>query len=239
MALVDAPSGWQHPAQDEENGGDGARSFWKSRAGVAILGAVPALAAVIAFNVVPNLLWPSGEISETWTTVERDGMSLELPDSFDVYTEPEEAVTALGELEGEGDEQLAQLVEAMPEAFVVLASHDPSESEYVVDVSVLRFPVEVTGGGTVRELANEFLGTPGPEYTVLNDEDVVVGTDDLPAVRFDVEQQGEGDRLHERAYVVVDGEGAAVWLIDYAAANSEYDRFEPVFDRSIASLELP
>jgi hypothetical protein len=237
MALVNAPSDWRRPAQDEENGGAGSRSFWKSRAGLTILGVVPALAALIAFNVVPNLLWPPGEISETWTTVDQDGMSLELPDSFDVYTDPEEAADALEQLSG-GGEEAADLVRENPEVLVVAALHDPAESEYVVEVDVLRFPPEDVEITSVRDFADAVISNGAPGESVLDDEDVVVGTGGYEAVRIDLETQLEGERGRTTAYFLVDSGGTYV-VIDYLAPSIEHDRFEAVFEQSIASLELP
>lgn len=206
---------------------------------VALIGAIPAMVAVVAWAVVSQLIWPSGEISDAWQPIEADGMSIELPNSFDVFTDAPEAAEWFADSPVTAVQEIGRTIEQNPEWFVLLAGHDVEEGQFGASILVMGNPLF----GTIEDPARAFaeMAVPVMEQnglTILTNEDATVGTDGYSAVSIAFEAEAEGVPDTRGVSYVVDG-GSMLWILEFSVPAEYYDTFEPVFERAVASLDLP
>jgi hypothetical protein len=211
----------------------------RRRIRLALIGAIPAMAAAGAWAVVPQLIWPSGEISDAWRPTEADGMSIELPDSFDVTTDAPEAAEWFADSPITATQETGRVIEQNPEAFALMARHDVEEGQFGAEMLVMGIPLD----GTIEDPARAFaeIVVPGMEVngsTILTNDDATVGTGGYSAVSITFETEAEGLPDIRGVSYVVDG-GSMLWILDLGVPAEYYDTFEPVFERAVASLDLP
>lgn len=206
---------------------------------VALIGAIPAMVAVVAWAVVSQLIWPSGEISDAWQPIEADGMSIELPDSFDVTIDAPEVAEWLSDSPDAATREVGRIIEQDPEVFVFMARHDVEEGQFGAEMLLTGIPLD----GTIEDPARAFaeMAVPVMEQngsTILTNEDATVGTDGYSAVSIAFEIEAEGMPDTRGVSYTVDG-GSMLWLLTFGVPAEYYDTFEPVFERAVASLDLP
>jgi hypothetical protein len=191
---------------------------------VALVGAV--MVAILGYSAIQyRLSWdPDG-----WRTTSTRGVSISLPRNFDVITDVDSFVRANG-----GEDPFGGALSMLPDLFVlsaeerIPASQDPPASALILKLPRL---------GTPEETARDWtIGAESDGYGVGDPIETQVGVDSVTAFRL----EGRIPSLppqHTVVYVV-DGD-AEMWLVSFSTLPNEYERLAPVFDRSIASLDLP
>jgi hypothetical protein len=178
-----------------------------------------------------------GSRTDDWRTTRVSGMSISLPGSFEVTTDPNDVAQGAAEVGQSTTDDFAELVRQFPDLFV-LAAFEPLPGEVDVGTSlmVMRFPSGGSLDDSVREFSAGFEEAGFFEITAQND--VRVGAGRYAAVRIDAEGNLPGFPTQQGPTYLIDG-GSQVWMVDFTTLREEYQRFSPIFDRSIASLTLP
>lgn len=202
---------------------------------MALLAGVVGL-VVIAGTVVYAVSQREGG-DDWWRTEQVRGLSISLPPTFDIFTDPEDYAAALSDAGTPATEGFAEILREFPEFFVLVALEPTGEgSDVEASVLVMRYP---SGGEPLDVLADWYQeGIQENGYEVIAREETAVGTGRYSSVRIDNEGQATGLSPSRDVDYVVDG-GAQTWTITFSAHPEEYARFSAVFDRSIASLTLP
>lgn len=173
--------------------------------------------------------------SDGWVTARAQGMSISLPRTFDVTTDPADYVEAL-ELAGPDDaDGLVQAIERFPD-FFALAGVD-NELATRASVVVMREPSIGASLDEIADLTIEAMEESG-FLEVTGESETSVGTGGYAAVRISSRGQWpESPRFRSELYLI-DG-GAEIWTVEFVADRDQYATVSPTFERSIASLTLP
>lgn len=172
--------------------------------------------------------------SDRWTTVTEDGMSISLPASFALYTDPGDVTDEFSEV---GARRAGPFgTEIGGDLFVLAGTYSVEGSEFGAEFIVTSIPVWGTSAREAADSQKARLEQRGA--TVVGDTETTVGDDRYPAVRVDFEFAGPAAAQVRGVSYVVGGE-LWIWMANFTTPAEHYEQFAPIVDRSIASLTLP
>ena len=213
------------------------RGRWR----IAVL-AVAAICTIVAALIgarVGEWAVSDGSGSDGWATVRAQDMSISLPRSFEVTTDPADYVEALAAVGASEPDQLAELIEQFPDVFALAAFQQQSGdgAGAVATVEVLRFPAADEPLDEFAESFGEGLEAGG-QFEITGESERAVGRGRYAAVRIDFDGSWPGQPTARSVAYLVDG-GSLQWVVAFTAPSEEYDTVSRTFDRSIATLTLP
>lgn len=201
-------------------------------------GLVVVLTLAAALGVYVSLRADDGSGPQGWVTTRARGMSISLPRSFHVFTDPGDYADGLAEVGLADTDELAEMLEQFPDFFALAAFEVPDEEIGVrASVVVTRLPSTDEQLDESAELFTEGVEEDGL-YEVTATKQIDVGTGRYAAVRIDARGHLPGGPRERSVAYVVDG-GSQLWIVTWSALYNEYDTVSPTFDQSIASLTLP
>ena len=198
---------------------------------LAVASACTIVAAVIGARIVQR------SESDGWTTAGARDMSISLPRSFVVTTDPDDYAELLAGVGTSDSDQLAALIEQFPDFFALAAIEQPGSDEFGASVEVLRVPTAGESLDEVADVMGEDLEAGGA-FQVTDESERVVGTGRYAAARIAFEGSSPGQPPGRAVLYLVDG-GSYVWMVTFSAPSEDYDSLSRTFDRSIATLTLP
>ncbi|HEX6208457.1 MAG TPA: hypothetical protein VF058_08895 [Actinomycetota bacterium] len=171
-----------------------------------------------------------------WRTTEANGVSLSLPSSFAVFTDPDEIAQVVMEGTDPSAREVAEIIQQFPDFFVLLASEFSEEgTETGSLVLVLRLPsFGVPFDEMISSYEEDFEGYE--LASPVSRQAVDVGVSGLRAVRFDYDHRLPGfpGEVHSADFVV-DG-GMQVWLLQTINPADRWEEHTSRLDRIVASL---
>jgi hypothetical protein len=203
---------------------------------VAVAAACTIVAALIGARIGE---WAFGDRSgsDGWTTASAREVSISLPQSFVVTTDPDDYADLLAGV-GESElDQFAELIEQFPDFFALAAVEKRPGGEAGASVEVLRVPAADESLDEFADAAVDGLEAGGAFQTT-DESERAVGTGRYAATRIAVEGSWPGQPAMRSVLYLVDG-GSQRWMVTFNAPSEEYDSLSRTFDRSIATLTLP
>jgi len=170
-----------------------------------------------------------------WKKFEGGGAELWLPASYeggDISEDLDVLVERLRAL-GPDFEQMAQMIEQNPSAFVILAfDSEVGDSGVLTNVSVA---IEgVLSVVTLDSYLDAVIKQLPSQYRVV--ERVIVSLDHYQAGRIALEFTVMGVRGKQVTYVIKSGN--TVWAVIYGTGADEFDQRLPTFERSIRTFAI-
>jgi hypothetical protein len=175
--------------------------------------------------------------SDGWTTAHAREMSISLPRSFEVTTDPDDYAELVAGIGASELDQTVELIEQFPDVFALAAVDQGRGDEAGATVEVLRVPAVDESLDESADSARESLEATG-DFQVTGESERVVGTGRYEAARIAVEGSWPGQPAARSVVYLVDG-GSQLWMVTFSAPREEYDSLSRIFDRSIATLTLP
>jgi hypothetical protein len=201
-------------------------------------GLVVVLALVAALGVYVSQRGGDGSGRQGWVTARARGMSISLPRSFHVFTDPGDYAEGLAEVGLAETDELAEMYEHFPDFFALAAFEVPDEKIGVgASVVVTRIPSMDEPLDESAELFTEGVEEDGL-YEVVATTQIDVGTGRYAAVRIDTRGHLPGGPRERSVIYVIDG-GSQLWVVTLSALYNKYDTVSRTFDQSIASFTLP
>ncbi|HET7087479.1 MAG TPA: hypothetical protein VFL17_02400 [Anaerolineae bacterium] len=179
---------------------------------------------------------PTATLIPGWEKFEGGGAELWLPESYeggDLSSDLDFIVENLRNLGGPEFEQIAQLIEENPSAFVLYVFDSKiGDSGFLTGVNVTKERVlsSVTLDTYIDMAVKQF---PSEFHFV---ERAVVSLDRYEARRLVVELTLAGTRVKEVLYVVK--EDNTIWSVTFATGADEFDQRLPTFEQSVRTFAV-
>jgi hypothetical protein len=168
-----------------------------------------------------------------WVRFEGGGAEFWLPDTYQGGDVQEDVQVILERLRAQGPDfqALADIIEANPELFVLLA-FDTAATDFGTNVNITRQSI-LSRDTLESQLTQIEAGFP-PSFRIRRREIVCRGENRVGRIVIDATVGTE--EISELFYMVV--EDSTLWTVTYAAGADEYEELSAVFEQSIETLRV-